>query len=919
MAELGCQGITTAFSCINETGLPAAASEEASSFLCLETNWRNLKKAIEDLKATETRVKDKVELEVNQLNLCDPQVGLWLRRVADYLEEEVEITEEDYNKLYRCYCLCNCTPNLFGRYRLGSRVADKVKDVNKFVEEGKQFKVFGYKPQPDIVEERPKTRTFGLESLMTQLREYFDNKEKSIIGIWGQGGVGKTTLLNEFNNELKNRSGDFHVVIAMDVSNAETLNVADMQRMIADRLGLPWNETDKEDTRAKFLAKALGRRKFAILLDDVRRRFRLEDVGIPTPDAENNCKLILSSRFQDVCIQMGAQQSLIEMQMLDEKAAWDLFRSNLSADAIAAIDDSPDRNNVIQGYAKAIAQNCGGLPLALNIIGRAVAGLKDSREWKYAMDATKANPAKITGVNEMFSQLKYSYDRLNQQLKQLFLYCTLFPEYGWIKKGQLVDYWMAEGLIPNADPNQGRYNIRMLVSACLLQSNDSEDEVKMHHIIRHLGLWLATEQGEFLVQTGLGLEDAPGDKLWREATRISLMSNNIKDISISPKCKNLRTLLVQNNRKLTRLSPHFFASMPSLRVLDLSYTAITELPACDALIKLRHLNLRHTRIVKLPENFSVMKQLRNLDLSITSALENTSDNCSKLLKLRVLNLFRSKYGIRDVNDLNIDTLEKLEFLGITIHAQEVLSKLKKKHPLARSTRWLSLQYCSRMEKIQISELKKMVHLEELYIESCDDLKELTADADERQASCLQDLTLAALSNLHTVSVGKVPHHFQNLRNLTIHKCHKLCHVTWVLQLESLEKLVVSHCDGMIQIVKEQQNEKPIDLEPQIEEGIQEAVEQGTDGMMHCTDFPKLRSIVLNDLKLLESICAARDFSCLESIRVEACPKLRRLPVSGNYKMLKLKQICGSYEWWEQLIWEDMNIEVNSMNECFIPI
>jgi disease resistance protein RPS2 len=35
---------------------------------------------------------------------------------------------------------------------------------------------------------------------------------------------------------------------------------------------------------------------------------------------------------------------------------------------------------------------------------------------------------------------------------------------------------------------------------------------------------------------------------------------------------------------------------------------------------------------------------------VTVALEDTLNNCSKLLKLRVLNLFRSHYGIHDVDE-----------------------------------------------------------------------------------------------------------------------------------------------------------------------------------------------------------------------------------------------------------------------------
>ncbi|XP_072956556.1 disease resistance protein RPS2-like [Typha angustifolia] len=513
--------VTATCSCISATGLPAAISEEVAAVLCLETNWSNLKIATEDLEAIEARVRGEVAVAINQLKECDPPVALWKKRVEKQLKEE--ITEEEYNKLDRCHSLCNCTPNLFHRYRLGKRIAEKLKDLNELVNEGKEFRDFGWKPLEDPVEQRPKARTFGMESVMAQLHGYFDNKEKSIIGIWGQGGVGKTTLLNMFNNELKERSGEFNVVIWIDVSNYQRLNVVNIQRMITDRLGLEWNGQDEGNTRARVLAKNLRKKNFVILLDDVWEAFRLEEVGIPEPGADKKCKIILASRDKHVCVEMGAQKSLIEMPLLDDQAAWELFRNNLTADDLTAIDDSPDGENVIGGYAVDIARNCGRLPLALKVIGSAVAGLKDPKEWCDAVEATKAGLEDIDGVDKMFLRLKYSYDRLNLELKECFLYCTLFPGNSWIKKDQLVDYWVAEGVIPN--DRKSRSNIRLLASACLLQYNDSQSEVKLHHIIRQWGLWLTTEQGKFLVKSGMDLKDAPDEaESWREAKRISLMS-----------------------------------------------------------------------------------------------------------------------------------------------------------------------------------------------------------------------------------------------------------------------------------------------------------------------------------------------------------------------------------------------------------
>jgi len=446
-------------------------------------------------------------------------------------------------------------------------------------------------------------------------------------------------------------------------------------------------------------------------------------------------------------------------------------------------------------------------------------------------------------------------------------------------------------------------------------------KVKMHHVIRHMGLWLVNKTDQkFLVQAGMNLDSAPSPGEWKEATRISIMSNDIKELSFSPKCRSLTTLLIQNNPNLNKLSSGFFKFMPSLKVLDLSHTAITSLPECETLVALQHLNLSHTRIRILPERLWLLKELRHLDLSVTAELEDTLNNCSKLLKLRVLNLFRSHYGISDVNDLNLDSLKALMFLGITIYAEDVLKKLNKTSPLAKSTFRLNLKYCRKMHSLKISDLNHLVHLEELYVESCYNLSTLDADA-ELTTSGLELLTLSVLPMLENVIVAPTPHHFRHIRKLAISSCPKLKNITWVLKLEMLERLVITNCDGLLKIVEEDSGDESETMlghpsEEQEDKWIDDGQSACNSGDNTHAEFLNLRSIVLTDVKMLRSICKPRNFPSLETIRVEDCPNLRSIPLSSTYNWGKLKQVCGSVEWWEKLEWEDRE---GMESRFFIPI
>jgi disease resistance protein RPS2 len=889
---------------MNAIGLPAAVAAEIR-YLSIRENWSSLKSVKENLQAVQSVVDTKVSREIEKLRAVNPQVQLWLSRVEETIRDKT--LEEEYEKF------TSCGFNLTRRRKLGKQVMKKLQYVKELIEEENQFTDFGVDPPANPVDEIPLAKTFGLKSMLNRLDEYLKDHERCIIGVWGQGGVGKSTLLNVFNNQLIGCS-DFHLVILIDVSNSEMLNVNSIQRQIVDRLGLPWIETETENVRARLLMKALARKRFVILLDDVRKKFQIEDIGIPLPNTDNGSKIILASREQDVCIQMGAQHSLIQMQLLDDKASWDLFHSKLSDDAQRSIESS----NSIKWRAEAISKSCQGLPLALTVMSCAVAGLKSTNDWKDAMIAIKMSPGEIGG-DEIFQQLKYSYDKLDSTVRECFLYCTLFPEYSSIRKEQLVEYWIAEGLLPSNQAWRGSVMIiHKLISACLLQETNSGFKVRMHNIIRHFGQWLAKQESNFLVQSGQNLENAPEIKQWNGPKRISLMSNDIRDLSFSPNCSNLETLLLQNNTNLKSLAPKFCKSMINLKVLDLSNTGIKELPECDALCQLQYLNLSQTPITKLPRKFWVLKELKYLDLSLTEFLEETYDNCSKLLKLRVLNLFRSHYGIRDVTDLNLDRLKELKILGITICTEDVLKKLKKTDPLARSTHRLSLTDCPNMKSIHVTDFNQMVRLKELYIESCPILSELVIDQDEGGVSNLQVLTLQKLPNLNTILVESLPHSFRNIRELTIYECHKLANINWVARLESLGKLVVSRCNGMLHIVAElekathgmQSRRDCISEEQEIQTLVEEASQIGVGNNKKKIDedvteniFPKLKSIILSDLENLLSICSPRKFPFLESIRVQECPNLARLPVSHEHRIIKLRQICGSSEWWNRLEWD----------------
>ncbi|MBA0778677.1 hypothetical protein Gotri_006513, partial [Gossypium trilobum] len=153
--------------------------------------------------------------------------------------------------------------------------------------------------------------------------------------------------------------------------------------------------------------------------------------------------ILSDKRFVEVCGEMGARKK-IKVECLEPEKAWELFQDKVGDETLNSHPDIPN-------LAKQVAERCGGLPLALITIGRAMACKTTLGEWKYAIEMLK-RCALPKMENEVFPLLKFSYDNLpDATMKCCLLYCCLHPEDYCIPKKRLVEYWFCEGLLNQFD------------------------------------------------------------------------------------------------------------------------------------------------------------------------------------------------------------------------------------------------------------------------------------------------------------------------------------------------------------------------------------------------------------------------------------------------------------------------------------
>ncbi|KAK2651569.1 hypothetical protein Ddye_011425 [Dipteronia dyeriana] len=489
----------------------------ASYISQLEENLVRLQSELQKLIHTRNDVMRRVIVHEQPLKMKrTDQVQGWLSRVQaaeNQVEELLTLKEEQTQKL----CLGGfCSNNCKSTYNFGKRVYKMLHVVTTLKCEA-DFKKVTEKMPEDPVDEIPIDPTIvGLQSTFDKVWTCLGDQQAGIIGLYGMGGVGKTTLLTQINNKFLDTPNDFDVVIWAVVSKDQKLEM--IQETIGKKIGL-WDDswkTRRLDEKALDIFKVLSQKRFVLLLDDIWERVDLINVGVPLPSPKISSKIVFTTRFNEVCGHMEAHKQF-KVECLAHEEAWKLFQMKVGRETLY---NDPD----ILQVAKLVARECGGLPLALVTIGRAMACKKNVEEWNHAIQILRKSAFKFSGMGKgVYSLLKFSYDSLaSDTLRSCLLYCGLFPEDYKIKIRDLIDCWIGEGFF---DEYEAGYSlIGDLLRACLLEEEDY-DGLKMHDVIRDMALWLACEiekeKEKFLVQTCVGLTEAPEMKKWEGVKRMS--------------------------------------------------------------------------------------------------------------------------------------------------------------------------------------------------------------------------------------------------------------------------------------------------------------------------------------------------------------------------------------------------------------
>ncbi|RVW28692.1 putative disease resistance protein [Vitis vinifera] len=639
-----------------------------------------------------------------------------------------------------------------------------------------------------VVDEMPLGHIVGLDRLYERVCRCLTDHKVRIIGLYGTGGIGKTTLMKKINNEFLKTSHQFDTVIWVAVSKKEKVqeSVRAAQEGILTQLQIPdsmW-QGRTEDERATKIFNILKTKKFVLLLDDVWQPFDLSRIGVPPLPNVQKFRVIITTRLQKTCTEMEVERKF-RVECLEQEEALALFMKKVGENTLNSHPDIPQ-------LAEKVAERCKGLPLALVTVGRAMADKNSPEKWDQAIQELEKFPVEISGMEDQFSVLKLSYDSLADDItKSCFIYCSVFPKGYEIRNDELIEHWIGEGFFDRKDIYEARRRghkiIEDLKNASLLEEGDGFKEcIKMHDVIHDMALWIGQECGKkmnkILVCESLGHVEAERVTSWKEAERISLWGWNIEKLPETPHCSNLQTLFVRECIQLKTFPRGFFQFMPLIRVLDLSAThCLTELPdGIDRLMNLEYINLSMTQVKELPIEIMKLTKLSMYDGNALSAFRTTLlEELESIEAMDELSLsFRNVAALNKLlSSYKLQSMEKQGGKGLEQSYDTPNPQLiARSNQHFRSLRDVKIWSCPKL--LNLTWLIYAACLQSLSVQSCESMKEVISidyvTSSTQHASIftrLTSLVLGGMPMLESIYQGALL--FPSLEIISVINCPRL--------------------------------------------------------------------------------------------------------------------------------------------------
>ncbi|XP_021822542.1 TMV resistance protein N-like [Prunus avium] len=285
-----------------------------------------------------------------------------------------------------------------------------------------------------------------------------------VLVIYGMSGIGKTTIAKTvYNSNFRIFEGSSFLENIKEVSQQPNGLVQIQTQLLSDILnGRKMKISNVSEGLIK-IEDAISSKRVLLVLDDVDHMDQLDAVFQMKDRFYPGSKIIITTRRARL-LKAHQVTEVYAVGTLTQEESLELFSWH------AFGQDHPVEDYI--EYSEKLVDHCGGLPLALKVLGSSLLG-ESICLWKSALEKLGAIPN-----GEIINKLRVSYDSLQDDHdRKLFLHIACFfigMDKDYIAKIlDGCDFYTIVG-------------IQNLIDRCLVII-DGRDKVQMHDLIRGMG------------------------------------------------------------------------------------------------------------------------------------------------------------------------------------------------------------------------------------------------------------------------------------------------------------------------------------------------------------------------------------------------------------------------------------------------
>ncbi|XP_058746938.1 uncharacterized protein LOC131619917 [Vicia villosa] len=552
----------------------------------------------------------------------------------------------------------------------------------------------------------------GLESRADQLIQFLRQNTRGVclVGIWGMGGIGKSTIAKVIYNNLCYEFEDRCFLANIRERWEKDRGPNNLQEQLLSDILTRKIEVHSVEWGKAMINERLCTKQALVVLDDVSMREQLNALCGNRNGIGPGSIIIITTRDVRLLNILGVD-FIYKVKKLNNHESLELFSWHAFKKA------SPTKGFL--SLSGGVVSYCGGLPLALEVLGSYLFNRR-KQDWQSVLSKLEKIPN-----DQIHEKLKISFDGLEDHMeKDIFLDVCCF----FIGKDKAYVTDILNGCGLHAD-----IGITVLIERCLIKV-EKNSKLGMHSLLRDMGREIVRESSPE--------EPEKRSRLWCHEDVVDVLTNRTGTKAIEGLVMKLQGT---SNVCFDTIA---FEKMKRMRLLQLDNVQFIGDYECFPK-NLKWLSWQGFPLKYAPENF-YQKNLVVMELKCSNLIQ-VWKKPQLLLKLKIINLSHSKYLKSTPDFSKLPNLEKLVMKDC-----QSLSEVHSSIGDLKNLLLINLKDCTSLSNLP-REIYQLTSVKTLILSGCSKINKLEEDMGQ-----MESLTTLIAKD---TSVKEVPYSILRLKSI----------------------------------------------------------------------------------------------------------------------------------------------------------